>query len=208
MRRGPNAPSLRRRSGGLREPRLRILIYCEGGRTEPEYFQGLARARANGLVAVETVPAAGVPLTLVEKAIRAKPRGRKHSFEKNDQIWVAFDCDEHPSIDEARAKAKAHDVRIAYCNPCFELWLLLHIRDFDAPASRHELQKLLEGEAPSYKRHQGKSLTFGEIEKGVEDACKRALAMRKRRLAEELPWGPPYTDADELVRIILDNGAC
>ena len=114
-------PPLGRRGGPRIEPKLKLLIYCEGKNTEPAYFEGLARAFGNRLVQVNTERGAGVPKTLVEKALaRKKSLGRpQNSFEEGDQIWVVFDMDEHPLVLEALNLAKSHSIGVAYSNPCF-----------------------------------------------------------------------------------------
>ena len=98
------------------------------------------------MVAVETVPGVGVPMTVAEKAVeKAKSlrrgRGRKDSFEERDQVWAVFDRDEHPRFDEAVALCKDKGVGVARSDPCFELWLILHERDYDRPCGRHEVQR-------------------------------------------------------------------
>jgi hypothetical protein len=44
----------------------------------------------------------------VERAIedrRAYMRRSRNSFEKEDEFWVVFDCDDHPKVAEAIARA-------------------------------------------------------------------------------------------------------
>ena len=62
----------RQRRTARREPFLDskpiILVVTEGTATEPEYFDGFARAFHNPRVRVEVVSGAGVPKTIVETA--------------------------------------------------------------------------------------------------------------------------------------------
>ena len=67
---GTLADELRRRAP-TRQPKRRILVVCEGRKTEPEYFKALCNDVRNLLVHVE-VRHAGVPLTVVERAIELR----------------------------------------------------------------------------------------------------------------------------------------
>lgn len=91
MSKGNNrsSPSLARRKSPSIEPRLKLLIFCEGKNTEPDYIEGVARAFGNRLVSIDAQRAAGVPKTLVQKALNARTKNGKpkNSFEEKDQIW-------------------------------------------------------------------------------------------------------------------------
>ncbi|WP_433431968.1 RloB family protein [Nonomuraea sp. CA-141351] len=43
-----------------------------------------------------------------------------------EQVWAFFDRDTHEQVAESYARAEAAGVHVAFSNPCFELWLLLH----------------------------------------------------------------------------------
>ena len=59
-----------------REPKRRFILFCEGEKTEIEYFEAISRICSSTLIAVETHGGVGVPYTIAEKAVeRAKPLG-------------------------------------------------------------------------------------------------------------------------------------
>jgi hypothetical protein len=77
------------------------------------------------------------PLQMINDAKRdqsadlgARPVNR--SF---DEIWCIFDRDDHNSFDEATQAAAKAGIQIAVSNPCFELWLVLHVSDQTAHIS-------------------------------------------------------------------------
>src|SRR5262245_51085096 len=84
------------------EVRERILVLCEGKRTEPEYIQGFKTWCRNPLVEVALVPAKGVPLSLVTSARERRQEAAdaaKREKDENlryDQVWCVFDRDDHP----------------------------------------------------------------------------------------------------------------
>ena len=206
-RRARNAhrvPNLKRR-GPRREPKRRFILFCEGQNTEPTYFDAIKRARSGTLIAVEIVPAAGVPMTIAKTAIAAaKPRRRKESFEEGDQVWAVFDRDAHPRFEEAVRLCEQHGVEVARSDPCFELWLILHERDYDRPCNRREAQRELGCLRTEYDRSRGKMPDCADTVRRVEEAESRAEAQLRRREAEGAPCGNPSTTVFRLTRAIRD----
>ena len=62
------SPKLRR-GRQSREPKRRFILFCEGEKTEPQYFYALKQIHTDALITVEIVPGVGVPRTIAEKAI-------------------------------------------------------------------------------------------------------------------------------------------
>jgi len=130
-------------------PKPRILVLCEGERSEPEYLRGFRLAFRNPLVDLEIAKERGVPATLVREAKRLKKEADDEAKRKRDenlrydQVWIAFDVDEHPKVAEAVDKARSNGIHVALSNPCFELWLLLHSRESPGMQNRHEVQRMV-----------------------------------------------------------------
>jgi hypothetical protein len=61
-------------------------------------------------------------------------------FDMYDEVWCAFDVDEHPKLLEALKQASDNKVEVALSNPCFELWVVLHHRDERKHVERGDLQ--------------------------------------------------------------------
>lgn len=130
--------SFRRRLTGQIGPGAAILVVTEGGNTEPAYFDLMAKRFA--APTVELVPygaGRGDPRALVDEALRlVKERKQKskakkvgiNRLESFDSIWIVFDTDvlkaqkRHDGIAYAHSKG----IHVAYSEPCFEYWLLLH----------------------------------------------------------------------------------
>ena len=151
----------------------------------------------------------GTPMTLVDAAAELRRRTRrrlKDSFEGNDQVWIACDCDQHPELKRAFDKAGANNIGIAFSNPCVEVWAYLHFADHDKPLSRHEMQRELKKVMPSYDKDRNKVFDYEQMRLGYFDADKRAEKMEKRRLEQRDPLGNPYTSFFRLMRLIYENG--
>jgi hypothetical protein len=112
------------------------VLFCEGERTEPEYFVALRREPAVKDVAavdlrIEPKVGGSQPLALVQRAVAAMERNRREEGEI-DEIWCVFDVEwpeNHPHLQAAVELARTHDIKLAISNPCFELWLILHFED-------------------------------------------------------------------------------
>jgi hypothetical protein len=198
------------RAKAKREPRRRIIIYCEGRKTEPAYFKALERRFRDARIEIETITA-GVPMSVAEQAVaRAKTEGLakggrrkpKNSFEEHDQVWAAFDVDEHPNFNEAVSLCLSRGVGVCRSNPCFEVWLILHQEDYHSPDDRHRICTRLKTLRPEYDPNGSKTCDFDEMIARVETADARAAAQLARRKEEGAPFGRPSTTAGELTAAI------
>lgn len=134
-----------------------VLIVCEDENTEPAYFKQFEDL-FNDLYPEKTVYLKRVgtgrnSLGVVNTAIDERQR----IFEDNnhreiDETWVVFDkddLDQSPgnrlNFESAFTLASEENVKVAYSNECFELWLLLHFISIDPSISlsRKAIYKML-----------------------------------------------------------------
>lgn len=200
-----SVPDLKRRRARL-EPRRRFILFLEGKKTEPAYFDALKRAWQGALIEMEVHPGVGVPYTIAEKAVeRARELGldsrkgrRKDSFEERDQVWAVFDRDDHPRFNEAVELCRNHGIGIGRSDPCFELWLILHEQDYDRPNGRHAVQAELRRLRPEYEIDGAKTPNCDDLVTRVEDAERRGERQLKCREEEGEPFGNPSTTVGKL----------
>lgn len=147
MARRTRAKDLRRKTA-VKPERRTLVVFCEGEASEPDYLNGLKRLpeiRDSTAIDIEIDPGQGVPLTLVRRAVE---RSRDDEV---DECWCVFDVEwpqHHPNLLEARELAVRHDIRLAVSNPCFELWLILHLQKqsgFLTTAQAEHLSRGLDG---------------------------------------------------------------
>jgi len=192
------------RRAAFREPRKRILIFCEGVLTEPQYFDDFRRDERNALVDVILDGEGGSPKTLVERAAAQKKEAEKEARRfaddnlKYDEVWCVYDVDQHPKLADAHQQARDNGIELAISNPCFELWLLLHFSDQNAHIERDKLATLLRKHIPRY----GKRAPFDMLRKGYEDAVKRANILGKRCEQDGNKGGNPSTEVYRLTERI------
>ncbi len=156
----------RRSTRKRRPPRQyspRLIVVCEGEKTEYEYLTRLnqARKRPGGPVVVPLRGCGGDPAGVVERAIRERDndrRGGKFDRAQGDRAYVLLDVEPHdpgraPALDNALRLAREQDVCVLLSNPSFEFWLLCHLvseaeacRAFPNPAALDsELRRRFDG---------------------------------------------------------------
>ncbi|WP_351019617.1 RloB family protein [Shewanella sp. AC91-MNA-CIBAN-0169] len=194
------------------EPGFKIFAFCEGLNTEPKFIEDFIRENSNGLVTVITIGAAGSPFKIVSTAVTKKKeldeiaKLSMDSLDEKFEVWAVFDKDEHPKIPEAFQKAEANNVYIAYSNPCFEIWPILHFKNQTAPIHRHQLQSDLGKLIPNYKKKGSKEIVYSDLPNAYAEAKLKAIALGKDHIAIGTPFGNPYTDVFKLFDKIIKNG--
>ena len=198
---------LRRHKAEL-DPKRRFTIYCEGKNTEPQYFEAIRRIYRDSLLVIHS--AVGVPKTIAERAVgdlkqrrpaRERRRG-KSQFAARDEVWVVFDRDKHPGFEDAIRRCQQNGIRVGPSNPCFELWLVLHDQDHNAPVRPDQIQSILSQLQPEYHRRHSKVLDFDALVLRVIDAEGRAERQLELRKSVGDPFGNPSTRVGKLTSSI------
>ena len=136
------------RRAPTRQTKVRFTLFCEGRNTEPQYFRAFKKHDNGFLISIQFGDIGRAPITLAEKAAKLVQSsrsmrgigGRRNLFEEQDQVWVVFDRDEHERFDEAVSLCEANGIGVARSNPCFEVWLILHMVDYDRQDDRHRVK--------------------------------------------------------------------
>lgn len=202
------------RHKATRDPIKIIYIYSEGKNTEPDYFNALCKSLSRRVTKVVCKGGQGVPKSVAQAAIEfAKAKGlakggtrkRRNLFEQKDEVWAVFDRDEFTCYYDAKQMCKGAKISYAYTDPCFELWLNLHVEDSDAPCTRQQIQKETETLVPGYSSRSGKTTDFSALVLKVAEAEERAKVQRKRREEERSKEGHPSTNVDQLTAVIRNG---
>ena len=115
-----------------------------------------------------------------------------------------FDRDEHPRFEEAVAFCQQRGIHVGRSNPCFELWLVLHEKDYDRTEDRHEMQKIFASLQREYDRDSGKTPDCDEMVTRVEEAEQRGEKQLQNRELEGKPYENPSTTIGRLTRAIRE----
>ena len=81
-----------------RAPRRLFTLFCEGKKTEPDYFKALGRTLDYDRVQLKPVPGVGVPFTIAETATQwasdaelGSRKKQKHDpYAAGDQVWAGY----------------------------------------------------------------------------------------------------------------------
>jgi len=125
-----------------RKPR-RILIVCEGEKTEPNYFK---KFEANPEV-FDDIDVQGIGYntsSLVTEAIKIK----NEAIQRNEpyiETWCVFDKDDFSieSFEKAIRLAEQNQIRCAYSIEAFEIWYMLHFNFYETAFSRLQYKEKL-----------------------------------------------------------------
>lgn len=190
-----------RRVQGTKQPQRVLVIVCEGKKTEPDYFGGLAAKYKLSTLDIQIVKDQGAPISIVAEAVEQK----KKLSDRRDEVWCVFDTEvkaRNASFDKAVDMARSHGLALAVSNPAFEYWYVLHYESTDRPFydATEALEKLKEY-LPHYEK--GTPL-FKEFEPRIPTAIRNAEQLRQ---AASEPWDEypnPSTTVDRLVLLIED----
>jgi hypothetical protein len=144
-----------------------LLIACEGTQTEPNYLnsylyelirKGVLSARSYVIAPHSHTDPCGV----LNDLLSFKKDGLKYSDYERKWIFIDRDemrtneCSGHPkdNFNTALSLAEQHQVKVAWSNPCFEFWFLLHFVYHNTPIDRAELpEKLSSFTGIEYKKN-------------------------------------------------------
>lgn len=189
------------------------LIFTEGTKTEPYYFEGFKKAiestgRKSILIEVVGVGRATTQL------LKAADEFIETFQIENAEVWLLSDKDEFPDsqFNELILQAKKRDREkfmnnywhCGWSNECFELWFILHFSFYQAAANRNEYFRML--------KEQFRKLKLGDYKKNSADIFrilteygnpKLALAYAKKLYREKERMNPsravPCTTVYQLV---------
>ncbi len=126
-----------------------FLIVTEGTKTEPFYFDGLAKY-INELYGsssiqtekpiIKTLGEGKNTVSLVEATAKIVAR----SSMIYEQVWVVFDKDDFDKFDEAISLAESYGFHVGWSNQSFEYWIYLHFNYSDSALHRSEWVKKLD----------------------------------------------------------------
>ena len=198
------------RSDSRFEPRPIFYIFCEGKKTEPNYFRALKQSLSpESNINVKFPSPGAVAHKIANKAVEFKNRHSQlkraaSSLNQNDQVWAVFDRDNHPNFDEAVRLCLENDIPIGLSNPCFEVWLILHLEDYGAIENSKKVKKhyceLIQNKTKWEKKNH-----YHKLVECVETAESRAMKLLKLRHQEGKVFGKPSTTVGKLTAAIRES---
>lgn len=185
-----------------RPQRERVLIVCEGTRTEPNYFEALKQELPQHVAEVIDIQGIGANTqSLVDEA--KKRRNQKVNTDyPYDEVWVVFDCDSFGAaqFDNAIHSADAAGLKTAWSNEAFELWYILHFEARQTGMSRSKYRACLATHLGRTYEKNDADMYSKLAKKGDEqEAISRARALQQVHQGTPPHQANPCTTVSELV---------
>jgi hypothetical protein len=180
----------------LAEIKNKYYIFCEGEKTEPNYFKGFKQyielnSIYKNLVLIE-VEGLG---TDTERIINHAIEFVENNNIKNAQIWCVYDKDSFPAENFNKVSETAKNLNnsqkdvkycVAWSNQCIEYWFVLHFNYYDVDNERpYYIDNLTKNfkamRLPAYDKAKDEKIFDKLTFKGNP---KLAIRYAKRRIAE------------------------
>jgi len=205
------AASLKRKKA-MKAPYDRVLIVCEGAKTEPNYFREIRDAYRLNTANIDICgqECGSDPLSVVNYAIKKFREDGDYN-----RVYCVIDRDKHATFDAAIDKLTqtrlGKDVVFNAITsvPCFEFWLLLHFgftsRQFCAPGNASNCELVL---AELNKKERilgyckGAKNIFALTKESLPDAIRHANQLQQHNLATGA--NNPSTNIHELIEYLID----
>ena len=206
----PPKPRRVRRGRPRRSGKPRILILCEGAKTEPNYFAQLKQAEHLTSVFVR-------PPRRKQIGPAGLLRRLREELEEDsdwDEVHCVLDHDGRDTeIREFRTRLAAINqksdtqVKMILSVPCFEFWLLLHFEFTDRPfvpkggrTACDDVIKKLRRHLSDYRKNNPQ--TFRRCHQHMNTAIQNAAQLESERPEPPQP-GPSYTNVGSLMKRLL-----
>ncbi len=183
-----------------------VYLICEGSETEIRYFK---QFRSRGC-SIDIIPIPSQYKSadkLVQKA-KATMGNNPYYPDDGDMIWCVFDRDDNTNemLAKARKIAAKEGYQIAFSNPSFEIWFLLHFHNQTSEVENCEAAiRLLKqkGRLESYEKNKD----IYEVLKPLQDdainrAKKRVDQLEKDHIEIISRQSNPVTTVSELVEYL------
>lgn len=180
----------------------KILIVCEGEKTEPYYFNNLVSFHKLNTANIDIVgDCDSAPIKVLERAKELYEESK--STIPYDKIFCVFDKDSHSSYLQTLSIIKQvtpKETFIAITSiPCFEYWILLHFTDTTKSYNNHrEVSQDLKVFLPAYAK-KDKNI-YSELLPYLEVAKRNAIKANQEALKNETD--NPSTKINELVEFL------
>ena len=197
-----------------------FLIACEGICTEPNYIKNLVYEEkqnkhiAEGTVVKITQHQHSDPYGVLSDLLSTS---NKDDF---DECWIVIDRDEveykgkgfgghsKENFNKAVTEALENNVKVAFSNPCFELWIVLHFEYRDTECFRDDIQhKALEkvnSLLPQQKclKSVDELKNFEGLYTVLKDKTSVAIKFAEKLSANEAKYKNPSTTVHSLVKTL------
>jgi hypothetical protein len=159
----PREPIPLVRQGGFRNAEKMFVLSYEGSVSEKKYFEDFRKSELfnnSGIIEIISLKRpsgrGSDPISVKNLLHEAK---REYRFKGTDEFWLIIDRDDwemvhHYNFDQLVADCmKEKNFYLAMSNPCFEIWLILHLKDINEYDEAEKLRILANEKISKYKNY-------------------------------------------------------
>jgi hypothetical protein len=181
----------------------RILIVCEGEKTEPNYFRKFP-ANPEVYDGIDVYGAGYNTVSLINETIRIK----KLALQKREpyiETWCVFDKDDFSIelFENAIKLAEKNQIKCAYSIEAFEIWYMLHFNYYATAFSRSQYKgKLSELLKKPYQKNDEEMFSVLKIRqsRAIQNAQKLYYKQCLLPLGEQNPITTVFYLVERLIR--------
>lgn len=200
-----------RRSQAKQKPYDRVLIVCEGAKSEPLYFKSLIKdlrlSTANVKICGEECDSS--PDKVLEYA-HSKQDEAISEDNPFDKIFCVIDKDGHAHYQSVLEKIKNHpNCEAINSVPCFEYWVLLHFEYTDSPFAKTGSKSCCDTVKSKVKNHlknyhKGDASLYDQLELNPKSSINDAIVRAKQAMlaCKKNSTDNPSTRVHELVEYL------
>ena len=139
------------RKSDIKNPVKVFILAYEGNVTEPKYFDAIRYTTKFNDEIIHLEPlkrnkkdGSSDPKNVFKKLKKFYTQQKKvYNFKETDEFWMIIDKDSCNCIPEIADLCKSeNNFFLALSNPCFEFWLLLHLKDIKTFSAKERDQIL------------------------------------------------------------------
>ena len=127
-----------RKPSGRRKRKPVVYLICEGSETEIRYFKKFRSRECN--IDIVPIPSQYKSADKLVNKAQATIGHSPYYPDEGDMVWCVFDRDDNTNamLSKARQTAIKEGYQIAFSNPSFEVWFLLHFNNQTTPVENCE----------------------------------------------------------------------
>ncbi len=160
-----------------RKPTNNLWIFCEGEKTEINYFSKLKTHERISRINIKVKSADKITdaIGVVKYAISFL-QNKKRDFEPGDLIYCVLDRDANTNqhLEKALKLANENGILIIFSNPCFEYWILCHFEYFITTCNPDDMIRKLKKNLGIYRKNDS------DIYKKTQDKIAIAISNAKK----------------------------
>ena len=213
-----------KRIKNVKNTKMLFIIACEGAVTEHSYFDAIVKELiASNKILPESIVLitdiknkhtnpSGVLYDLLNYEHNNKKNGMAYTYKDFDEKWIVIDRDEkmtggggHDLADfnNALSNSEKENVSVAWSNPCFEIWFLLHFDYIITPFNRVAVFQKLKERFPEYEKNNKNTYTL--LKDKTTLAIRYAKKLENENIEKNAADSNPGTMVHKLVEKLLSQ---